>query len=140
MASKVGHLKPFYIEEKKEGPNQTVSDVTFNKWQGSILANIRKEEKWATVMTLTWQAKKVTNRGVTAENAQQIDLMLAYIAQYAPSVLYRDITQRATNLSSVWTLIRQWAGLKSSGCKHYEAIRYRNFQENVFFARCAKRK
>ena len=96
MASKVGHLKPFYIDEKKEGPNQTVSDATFNKWQGSILANIRKEEKWATVMTLTWQAKKVTNRGVTAENAHKIDLMLAYIAQYAPSVLYRDITQRAT--------------------------------------------
>ena len=131
MASKVGHLKPFYIEEKKEGPNQTVSDATFNKWQGSILANIRKEERWATVMTLTWQAKKVTNRGVTVENAQQIDLMLAYIAQYAPSVLYRDITQRATDLNSVWTLIRNWAGLKSSGCKHYVYYQLKqNYERN----------
>ena len=46
MTSKIGHLKPFMIEEKKEGPNRTVSEATANKWQGCILANIKKEEKW----------------------------------------------------------------------------------------------
>ena len=70
-----------------------------------------------------WQPKKVTNRGITEDTAiqdvLQIDLMLAYLAQYAPKALYRDITLRATSLSAVWTLVRQWAGLKSSGCKQH---------------------
>ena len=131
MTSKVGQLKPFYLEEKKEGPNQTVSDATFTKWQGSILANIRKEDKWSPLVSTTWGSKRTPNRGFTsdtaASEAQQVDLMLAYLAQYAPSVLYRDITQRSTSLSSVWSLIRQWAGLKSSGCKHHT---YYQLKEN----------
>ena len=123
MASKVGQLKPFYLEEKKEGPSQSISDATFTKWQGSILSNIRKEDKWTPFISRTWSHKKEPNRGFTSNTAEadskQVDLMLAYIAQYALSVLYRDITQRSTSLESVWTVIRQWAGLKSSGCKHY---------------------
>ena len=57
--------------------------------------------------------------------------MLAYLAQYAPSVLYRDITIRSTSLDSVWTTIRQWAGLKASGCKHYTYYQLReSFDRN----------
>ena len=59
MASKVGQLKPFYLEDKKEGPNQTITDATFTKWQGSIQANLRKEEKWSALLSLNWQPKKV---------------------------------------------------------------------------------
>ena len=44
--SKVGQLKPFMIEEKKDGPNNTVSGVTANKWQGCMLVNIKKEANW----------------------------------------------------------------------------------------------
>ena len=135
MASKVGQLKPFYLEDKKEGPSQSVSDATFTKWQGSILSNIRKEEKWTPLVSRTWSQKKEPNRGFTTPTAEadakQVDLMLAYIAQYAPSVLYRDITQRSTSLNSVWTVIRQWAGLKSSGCKHYTYYQLKqNFEKN----------
>ena len=135
MASKVGQLKPFYLEEKKEGPSQTISDATFTKWQGCILANIRKEDKWAPFLTRNWGKKKDQNRGfdsdTAAADAQQVDLMLAYLAQYAPSVLYRDITQRSTSLSSIWTVIRQWAGLKASGCKHYTYYQLKeNFDRN----------
>ena len=131
MASKVGQLKPFYLEEKKVGPAQTISDATFTKWQGSILANIRKEEKWAPFVTGNWEPKKVPNRGfntaTAAADAQNVDLMLAYLAQYAPSVLYRDITQRSTSLTAVWAVIRQWAGLKASGCKHELRSKWRSF-------------
>ena len=42
----MGHLKPFMLEEKKEGASRTVSETTVNKWKGCILANIKKEEKW----------------------------------------------------------------------------------------------
>ena len=43
---KVGQLKPFLIEEKREGPLNAISEATANKWQGNITANIKKEENW----------------------------------------------------------------------------------------------
>ena len=122
-SSKVGQLKPFMIEEKKDGPTRSVSEITANKWQGCMVANIRKEEKWVPLMTKTWEPKKVANRGLSgttaAADSVQIDQMLEYVSQYAPNALYRDITLRATSLSAVWTLVRDWAGLKTSGCKQH---------------------
>ena len=54
-SSKIGQLKPFMLEEKKEGPNNTISEVTANKWKGAILANIKKEEKWVSLIPRTWE-------------------------------------------------------------------------------------
>ena len=123
MGSKIGQLKPFMIEEKKEGPGRSVSEITANKWQGCMLANIKKEDKWVPLLSKTWKPKKTTNRGLVGGDAvadsTQIDAMLEYISQYAPNALYRDITLRATNLAAVWTLVRNWAGLKTSGCKQH---------------------
>ena len=81
MASKVGQLKPFHLEDKREGPTKTVSETTVNKWEGCILTNIKKEEKWHKFLhPKTWTAKKVTNRGFTgadaATDATQLDMML----------------------------------------------------------------
>ena len=122
MASKVGQLKPFHLEDKREGPTKTVSETTVNKWEGCILTNIKKEEKWHKFLhPKTWTAKKVPNRGFTGADSEadatQHDMMLEYISQYARNALYRDITIRAKSLREVWTLIRNWAGLKTSGCK-----------------------
>ena len=123
MSSKIGQLKPFMIEEKKEGPSRSVSEVTANKWQGCMLANIKKEEKWSPLIGKTWGLKKTANRGLAGATADadcaQIDMMLEYVSQYAPNALYRDITLRATSLTAVWTLVRNWAGLKTSGCKQH---------------------
>ena len=70
MASKIGQLKPFMLEEKKEGPNKTVSETTANKWQGCIIANIKKEEKWLPFLSpKTWGQKKATNRDITGGEA-----------------------------------------------------------------------
>ena len=121
MSSKIGQLKPFMIEDKKEGPTNSVSETTANKWKGCILANIKKEEKWLPHISTSWAQKKVPNRGFTGVDAAtkctQVDAMLEYISQYAPNALYRDITKQATSLEAIWTLIRNWAGLKTSGCK-----------------------
>ena len=92
MPSKVGQLKPFMIEEKKEGSNKSISEVTANKWQGCMVANIKTEEKWVPLMCRTWQPKKTLNRGHTgntaAEDSTQVDQMLEYVSQYAPNALY----------------------------------------------------
>ena len=130
MASKIGQLKPFMLEEKKEGASRTVSETTVNKWKGCILANVKKEEKWIPFISKKWKPKKVPNRGLTGSSADadslQIDTLLEYISQYAPNALYRDITQRSTSLDEVWLLIRNWAGLKSSGSKQqtYYAVKH----------------
>ena len=129
MASKVGHLKPFMLEEKKEGASRTVSETTVNKWKGCILANVKKEEKWIPFVSKKWKPKKVSNRGLEGNSAEadslQIDTLLEYVSQYAPNALYRDITQRSTSLDEVWLLVRNWAGLKSSGSKQqtYYAVK-----------------
>ena len=79
-----------------------VSETTANKWQGIILANIKKNETWIPLLNKDWKVKKVANRGFTgaqaAETAVQVDQMLEYLSQYAPNCLYRDITLRATSL------------------------------------------
>ena len=90
MASKVGQLKPFMIEEKKEGPTRSVSETTANKWQRCMIANIKKEEKWIPFLSpKTWKVKKVATRGFTgdeaAANTTQVDALLEYVSQYAPT-------------------------------------------------------
>ena len=118
------------LEEKKEGASRTVSETTVNKWKGCMLANIKKEEKWIPFVTKTWKPKKISNRGIEGNSAAAdsllVDTLLEYVSQYAPNALHRDITQRSTSLDDVWLLVRNWAGLKSSGCKQqtYYAIKH----------------
>ena len=130
---KIGILKPFNIEDRKDSKSK-VSEITANKWQGCLLQNIRKEPRWVPLLDLVWQQKKVQDRGVLARPAQpgppaveavppasiaaDIDALLEYVSQYSPNCLYRDITNRATSLNNEWILVRKWAGLKSSGCRH----------------------
>ena len=46
MTKTAGQLKPFLIEEKREGPLNNISEATANKWIGNLTANIKKEENW----------------------------------------------------------------------------------------------
>ena len=133
LATKVGILKPFRIEDRKDANNR-VSETTANKWKGSVLQNIRKEPRWVPLLDLVWRPKKVPNRGLEPRPAQEgppavpevpaaaiaadVDSMLEYISQYAPNSLYRDITVRSTSLNNVWDTVRKWAGLKTAGCLH----------------------
>ena len=118
MTTKVNSIKPFFLEEKKQGPKQLVSETSVNKWEGCILTNIKKDDKWLpfTAQGYTWDPKKTLNRGKDAATAKNIDAMLEYISQYAPNCLYRDITLRSKSLPEVWLLVRNWAGVKTSGC------------------------
>ena len=120
MARKAGQLKPFLIEERREGPLNNISEATANKWIGNLTANIKKDENWLPFVAATWEKKKYHDRGFPDDDntsANHVQQMLEYVSQFAPNCLYRDITARATSLNEVWLLVRQWAGLKSSGCK-----------------------
>ena len=56
--SKVGQLKTFMLEEKKEGPDNAISETTFNKWKGCMVANVKKEDKWLPFVSQTWLSEK----------------------------------------------------------------------------------
>ena len=94
--AKAGHIKPFSLEDRKEGPDNKVSEVSVNKWQGCIIANVKREDKWHKFLPAgdksEWQPKKVTDRGFDGEtkavDALQLEVMLEYISQYAPNCLY----------------------------------------------------
>ena len=138
--AKAATVKPFRLDECKSGPNGRVHEITVNKWKGMDLTSIRKEEKWIQFLPDTgtikeWGPRKETDRSLDgdqkAANARHIDDMLEFVAQFAPSCLYRDITAKAKSLKEVWTLINEWACIKPHGCNHqtYNQIR-KNYRKD----------
>ena len=106
----------------------------------------QKRSKLVTLISLTWVPKKYKNRNFTganaAANSSKVDEMLEYLSQYTSNALYRDIAKKATSLEAVWTLVRNWAGLKTSGCKQQSYFKVKhsfvhseeNFLTDFFFA------
>ena len=114
--------KPYLLEDCKASPHDKITEVEFDRWQGVILANIKKNPKFLPILSTTWQKSSSVNRGLVddengtaAEKAKQVDALLAHISHYGPSALQRDINKRCTSLDTVWESIRTWAGLKISG-------------------------
>ena len=108
--AKAATVKPFRLDECKSGPNGRVHEITVNKWKGMVLTSIRKEEKWIQFLPDTgtikeWGPRKETDRSLDgdqkAANARHIDDMLEFVAQFAPSCLYCDITAKAKSLGAV---------------------------------------
>ena len=120
-------LKPFHLEEKK-GPNGIVSEATVAKWKQVCMQNLKKEDRFQPYYARAWDVKQA-DKGLRAEGDNDdrarakvtiVDDMLTYIAQYAPEVLFRDITRRCNSLEEVWTCIKEWANIKVTGSKHQQ--------------------
>ena len=130
--AKLPSLKPFNLEEKQNGPNGTVTEATVSRWEHVILQNLRKEDKWAPYLSTTWNVKEDfkgfagRDDAEKTSKAQAVDAMLAYITQYAPEALFRDIARRCNSLKEVWLVVREWAGVKVLGSKHQIYNQLRN--------------
>jgi hypothetical protein len=127
MADKVGSMKPKPIEDFKAGPHDTISEAQYERWQGVVLSNIRKHEKWSPLVVKQWTKKSTVNRGITvnddsgqtpAVQAGHIDSLLQFVSHYGPAALQREIQTRSPSLEAVWKLIKTWAGIKSTGTSH----------------------
>ena len=92
--------------------NTTITD--FVKWQNNLLYNLSLNNHFAPFLDTEWQKKSVANHDLlpdgeevvdatqwktAAQKSIQLDRMLGYIAQFAPSLLHNDITRNATSLS-----------------------------------------
>ena len=92
------------------------------------MQNLRKEDRFQEYFNLVWDVK-LPNKNlqrdgdtdvVVRNRVTVVDDMLTYIAQYAPEVLFRDITKRCNSLTEVWQCVLEWANIKVSGSKHQE--------------------
>ena len=92
-------MKPYRLDDRKAA-KPVLSNVDIAQWRDLIIANIKAEAEWRTLVTLTWGKKKVPNRGFVGDDAVadaiKLDRMLTFIATYAPSTTFNEITTRFT--------------------------------------------
>ena len=115
MTEKAATLKPFHLDEARSGPEGSITEATFEKWKSVLVANIKKTTKWAPYVknTATWDPALQHHAQTSAELGDNVEAVLTYIATYAPSSLFRDITKRSISLESILSTVRDWANLAS---------------------------
>ena len=127
-------MKPYRLDDRKAA-KPVLSNVDIAQWRDLIIANIKAEAEWRTLVTLTWGKKKVPNRGFVGDDAAadaiKLDRMLTFIATYAPSTTFNEITTRCTSLKDIWDIIRRWAGVRQSGSKHLTYYQLRNAYDST---------
>ena len=100
-------VKPFRLDDCKK-VNGRLPDTTIAKWRGLLMSYIQKETEWKFIHQGSsddkkWDKATVEKRGLTDDKkVEHINAVLEFIAQYAPSCLYRDITIRSKSLKEVW--------------------------------------
>ena len=102
--------------------NETITG--FASWKQNLKYNLSLNNDWAPFLEpdFEWSKPSTPNRGVAADGDDvdanrrktavqkgiQLDRMIGYIAQYSPSLLYNDITNRSTSLDWIWKRIRKY--------------------------------
>ena len=114
-------MKPIPLDFKKAS-KPVLTEVDLAQWREVIISNIKAEADWVPFLKSEWKASKVENRGLDGDNvaarSRNLDRMITFVATYAPSALFKEITQRSTSLAAVWEVIRKWAGVRASSSKH----------------------
>ena len=122
MASAFRPPKPWKLKEEKE----TISG--FENWQSNCLYNLSLSNEFAPFLTTQWRPQSVLHRGLlddpttvdeavrktAAQKAILLDRMLGIIAQWAPSLLRKDVVKYSTSLSWIWQRIRRHYGFAQS--------------------------
>ena len=130
IASNIKSVKLFILEDRKSQTG-SITEVDIFQWKNSLLDNLKRENDSADHCTETskWDVMKVVHRGFVEpdpadgsaqKKADQVNSMLTKIASYAPRTIVREITRRTKCLADVWNIARDWAGIQSSGSKHFD--------------------
>ena len=113
-------MKPYRLDDRKAAKT-SLTEIDLAQWKELILTHVKADENWTPLVNLTWDVK-TPNRGLAGDTAAQdavkLEAMLAFVATYAPSSVFREITQRCKSLAEVWNVVRKWAGIRASGAKH----------------------
>ena len=121
--------KLFNLEDRKRQTGKATTEVDVFQWKSTLLEELRKNAEFTNHLksTATWKPPKVANRGFGGaepeKQSKQVDDLLTKIASYAPSCLVRAISKRTTCLEDIWTLVRDWAGIQTTGSRHLDYYR-----------------
>ena len=129
--------------------NETVT--SFANWQSNLLYHLSLCDEFASFLDSVWAAKPAANRGLqddaadavnrktAAQKAIILERMLGLIAQFAPSLLRKDVIKCSTSLSWIWQRIRRHYGfvqsetnfLKLCEIKRKDDERYETFYQRI---------
>ena len=123
-------VKLFNLEDRKS-QNGSITEVDIFQWKNTLLDNLKREADFADHCRedSRWGVEKDENRGFVEpdpadgsakKKADQVTSMLTKIASYSPRTIVREITRRTKCLADVWNIARDWAGIQSSGSKHFD--------------------
>ena len=138
--------KPWTLTE-----NKTIT--SYANWHSNVLYHLSLCNEFAPFLELEWAVKSTANRGLVADGdpvpaaarktaAQKaiiLERMLGMIAQFAPSLLRKDIIKSSTSLAWIWKRIRLHYGfvqsevhfLKISEIKRKDDERYETFYQRI---------
>ena len=129
MAGQYKSSKLFNLDDRRRQTGRSITEVDVFQWKSTLLEELRKNAQFTNHLksTSAWKPPKVTNRGFEGADAEaqskQVDDLLTKIASYAPSCLVRAISKRTTCLEDIWSLVRDWAGIQTTGSKHLDYYR-----------------
>ncbi len=104
-------------------------DITsYSKWQSNLRFHLSIRNEFAPYLETQWSTAATANRGLiddgdpievanrktAVQKNIMLERMLEFVAQYAPSLLYRDIIKKSTSIAWVWTRIRRHYGFVQS--------------------------
>ena len=132
MTTSYKSSKLFNIEDRKRHTGKPTTEVDIFQWRSTLLEELRKNDQFADHLktTATWKPPKTENRGFAGADAEkkakQVDDLLTKIASYSPSCLVRAISKRTTCLEDIWALVRDWAGIQTTGSRHLNYYRVKH--------------
>ena len=121
--------KLFNLDDRKRQTGKAITEVDIFQWKSTLLEELRKNPQFTDHLkpTATWKPPKVAHRGFAGADAEskakQVDDLLTKISSYSPSCLVRAISKRTGCLEDIWTLVRDWAGIQTTGSRHLDYFR-----------------
>ena len=144
-------FKPPKVKELTE--KETIT--SFDSWLSNLLYHLSLNNEFAPYLEGEWAPKSTANHGfiddteaavpdvrfrkTAVQKSILLDRMLGLIAQFAPSLLRKEILNRATSLSWIWNRIRRYYSfsksevnfLKLSAIKLEEDERYETLFQRI---------
>lgn len=112
---------------------------SFESWKNNLLYILTQDTNYSPYLTGEWRKKTKgeplrgftddaasrANRKTAQQKVSFLELMLAQIANYCPTVSRNSIIKNSTSLTSVWHIIRLHYGFQTSGS---QILDFANFQ------------
>ena len=118
--------KLFNLDDRKRQTGKAITEVDIFQWKSTLLEELRKNLQFTDHLqpTATWKPPKVAHHGFADADAEskskQVNDLLTQISSCSPSCLARVFSKLTGCLKDIWTLVRDWAGIQTTGSRHLD--------------------